>query len=196
MALASSPESVRARWLNGIAAAWGAAEATLFFIVPDVLLSRIALQDRRQALLACFWTLGGALAGGVLIWFLGSSDPEPVRSLFAQIPAINSHMMDRVREQLIDLGPWAVFVGPLTGTPFKLYALEAAGAGLGLVSFVLVSLPARMLRFVLVVLLTHWIASALRRVAGTGALRALHAAAWISFYAWYFYVMSGPGSAA
>ncbi|MDJ0814144.1 MAG: hypothetical protein QNJ23_10460 [Woeseiaceae bacterium] len=190
--MANSPEPARAKWLNGLAVGWGAAEATLFFIVPDVLLSRIALQDCRQALRACVWALGGALAGGVLIWCLGNANPDPVREVFAQIPAVSPQMMDRVRGQLIDLGPWAVFVGPLTGTPYKLYALEAAGTGIGLVSFFLVSLPARMLRFVLVVLLTHWLAAALRRTAGPGMLRILHAVAWLSFYAWYFYVMSGP----
>ena len=49
---------------NALAAIWGAAEATLFFIVPDVFLSWLALSDRRQALIACLYALLGALVGG------------------------------------------------------------------------------------------------------------------------------------
>ena len=71
----NSAEAPPHRWLNGLAASWGAAEATLFFIVPDVLLSRMALQDRRRALQACLWALAGALAGGTLVWMLGYADP-------------------------------------------------------------------------------------------------------------------------
>jgi membrane protein YqaA with SNARE-associated domain len=173
-----------------LAAAWGAAEATLFFIVPDVLLSRIALQNWRQGLLCCLWALGGALIGGLLIWIIGHIDPEPTRTLFTRIPAISPAMIARVHQQILDLGPWAVFVGPLTGTPYKLYALEAASAGFGLLAFILVSVPARLLRFVIVVLFTHAVASGLRRFASIKILRRLHLTAWIAFYAWYFTVMA------
>ncbi len=190
MGSGNSPDTAASGRLNALAATWGAAEATLFFIVPDVLLSRIVLQDRRRALLACCWALGGALLGGVLIWIVGYVNPDPARALFAAIPAIDPPMIERVHEQILDLGPWAVFIGPLTGTPYKVYALEAASAGFGLLAFLLVSVPARLLRFVIVVLLTHAIATGLRRFASTRALQALHLAAWVAFYAWYFTIMA------
>ena len=148
------------------------------------------MQHKRQALLACIWALCGALIGGALIWIIGAVDPEPTRGLFTKIPAISPAMIDRVSEQIRNLGPWAVFVGPLTGTPYKIYALEAAGAGFGLLTFMLISVPARLLRFVIVVLLTHAIASLLRKFASVRTLQALHLAAWTAFYAWYFTVMA------
>jgi len=43
---------------------WGLAEATCFFIVPDVLLSFIALRRLRTALLCCGLALAGALLAG------------------------------------------------------------------------------------------------------------------------------------
>lgn len=189
MASGNSRDTGPGKRLNLLAAAWGAAEATLFFIVPDVLLSRIALQNRRQALVACSWTLGGALIGGLAVWLIGYVDPEPTRAIFAQIPAISPAMIDRVHQQILDLGPWAVFVGPLTGTPYKLYALEAASAGFGLAGFMLVSVPARLLRFVIVVLVTNAVAIGLRRFASIRTLQILHLAAWLTFYGWYFTVM-------
>jgi len=45
-----------------VAALWGLAEATLFFIVPDVFLSLVALRDRRAALVACGWAIPGHLS--------------------------------------------------------------------------------------------------------------------------------------
>ena len=189
MGSGNSPDAAPGFRLNLFAAAWGAAEATLFFIVPDVLLSRIALQQRNAALVACFWALGGALIGGASIWVIGHIEPDPARELFKTIPAISPAMIDRVHQQILELGPWAVFVGPLTGTPYKLYALEAASAGFGLAGFMLISVPARLLRFVIVVLVTHVVALGLRRFASLRTLQALHLVAWIAFYGWYFTVM-------
>jgi len=45
--------------MNLVALSWGFAEATFFFIVPDVFLSRIALDRIRTAWAASVWaTLG------------------------------------------------------------------------------------------------------------------------------------------
>ena len=46
-----------------LALAWGLAEATFFFIVPDVLLSRLVLSDWRLCARACLWAVAGALVG-------------------------------------------------------------------------------------------------------------------------------------
>ena len=48
-------------------------------------------------------------------------------------------MIAAVREQLDSRGIFALFVGPLVGTPYKIYALEAAGAGFGLLMFLAVT---------------------------------------------------------
>ena len=101
-------------------------------------------------------------------------------------------MIERVQAQLASHGPWSLFIGPLTGTPYKIYALEAAGAGIGLLAFLLISIPARLLRFVLVVFLTAAIARACRGRLGLRTLQVWHAGAWIAFYAGYFYAMSLP----
>lgn len=173
-----------------LAAAWGIAEATVFFFVPDVLLSRVALQDRRAAFIACAWATAGALAGGCLVWWIGATEPEPARAFFAQIPGISAAMIADVQQQLREYGAAAIFIGPTIGTPYKIYALEAAQAGTGLFIFALVSVPARIVRFVLV----SWLAALLGRLLGAWlSMRTLyiaHAAVWISFYAWYLQFMA------
>lgn len=172
-----------------LAALWGFAEATLFLIVPDVLLSWLALRDRRAALHACGLALGGALAGGLLMYAWGAADPAAAARVVEQVPAISADMLARVRGELAQQGAWATLFGPLSGTPYKTYAIQAHGAGVGLWAFLLVSVPARGLRFVLVALLAEFVARNALRRHGLRVRRAALAVVWIAFYAIYFSVM-------
>lgn len=184
--MAESTNDKRTYWL---AASWGVAEATLLFIVPDVLLSWVAIQHYRRAMWACAWATIGALVGGLVIWWIGAVNPEPVRAIFESIPAINEQMIANVQDQLGDRGLLALFIGPLIGTPYKIYALEAAGAGYGLLIFLLISIPARLMRFVIVTTVSAAGSYVLGKVMSIGVLRLLHVVVWTSFYAWYFHVM-------
>ena len=172
---------------------WGLAEATVFFIVPDVLLSWVALKHPGKALRACLWALGGALLGGAAIFYLGRSNPEPVRELFAALPGISDAMIGNVSAQLRDTGLPALFIGPLIGTPYKIYALEAAALGFSPLLFLLVSVPARVIRFLLVASVFALLGDYLRRFTTLNVIRAMHVVGWAAFYSWYFYVMSVPG---
>lgn len=175
---------------NGIALLWGFAEASFFFIVPDVLLSWYALSSLRRALIASLFAVVGALIGGALVWILAISDPDAIRSMFSWIPAINETMMADVRTQLADTGIFALFKGPLIGVPYKIYALEAADLGIGLVTLLALSIPARLIRFVAVTVFVGIIGQLLLRKFSLGRVRAAHLACWSLFYIWYFWVMS------
>ncbi len=176
---------------NALASFWGIAEATFFFIVPDVLLSWIALQSYKRALLACFWATGGALLGGGILWFIGQNDPAASRAFFAALPAIDDSMIANVQSQLGIAGLKALFVGPLIGTPYKIYAVEAAHLGYGLGIFLLISLPARLVRFLLVSIVAGGMSKLLSRRLSLRQLQGLHILFWIALYAWYFSVMPG-----
>src|SRR3546814_3695958 len=54
------------RAAHAVSLLWGFAEATVFFVVPDVWISRRALSSWRAALRGCGFALAGALGGGVL----------------------------------------------------------------------------------------------------------------------------------
>ena len=55
----------------------GIAEATVFFIVPDVWISFVALRRGWQAgALAAFFACIGALIGGAIMYLWGSNDTE------------------------------------------------------------------------------------------------------------------------
>lgn len=181
------PPRVRqeAEWIAAAALAWGFAEATLFFIVPDVLLSWIALDRPRRAWAACAWAAAGAVAGGLAMYLWGAAAPASALGVLDHVPAISPAMCDAVGEQVRDRGVGAVFLGPILGTPYKIYAVQAGAAHLGLGPFLLASLPARLVRFLLVTGLTAGICQWLKRRDPRGR-RIAHAAIWTAFYAAYF----------
>lgn len=172
--------------LNPVAFLWGLAEATLFFIVPDVLLSGAAMARPRAALVACAWATAGALAGGTLMYLWGATAPSDAWALLDRVPGIDGRMQAGVGEAMAGDGLAALFMGPLTGTPYKLYAVAAGAQGANLAAFLLVSVPARALRFVALVLLTHMAARTLPGQPGTRLHWPIWAVAWTGFYVFYF----------
>jgi membrane protein YqaA with SNARE-associated domain len=171
------------------AAAWGFAEATLFFLVPDVYLTRIALRDGRGALLASLAAAAGALCGGALMWAWGAADPAAALAVVERVPAVSPAMLERVRGELLASGWLAVVLGPTRGTPYKLYAVQSAALGMGAAGLLLVTVPARLLRFAgLSLLVTALCRGPLARWSPAARGRA-HAASWALFYAAYFALM-------
>ncbi len=176
--------------VKGWAALWGIAEATLFFIVPDVLLTRVAMDDLWRALRASLFATGGALAGGMLMYAWGVYDVTGVRTVLDWVPGISPEMTARVAEQMSRHGAWAMFIGPITGTPYKLYAAQAAGAGIGPLVFALVSIPARLLRFVLLSTVAAGLTRTLRPRLPRRVLLWTWAGVWTAFYAAYFLLLA------
>ncbi len=179
-----------ARW-HAFAFAWGFAEATLFFVVPDVLITWIALRDRRRALGACLSALAGALAGGALMAVLGHAHPQAVHAWLDRVPAIGPALIDQARDAMRQLGGVALIGGAFTGVPYKLYAAQALASGLSLPMLLAWTVPARLSRFVLLALLTHAVAGWLRPRTRAGTVTAIWAVAWIVNYALYWSLMSG-----
>jgi membrane protein YqaA with SNARE-associated domain len=131
------------------AAVWGFAEATLFFVVPDVLITWLAGRELRRGLWAALGATAGALLGGLLMFAWGWNDPASALAALDGVPAIGEAMLERVRLDLEAHGLVAMFTGPLLGTPYKIYAALAGELGMGPGEFLLISVPARLLRFVL-----------------------------------------------
>lgn len=176
--------------MNLLALAWGFAEATLFFVVPDVLLSVVAVRKPvKDAMVACAYALGGALAGSVVMYLAGARWPAEAAAAMDYVPAVSAEMIDGVETSLREGGLWALLAGPVKGIPYKIFGVKAGALGLPFLPFFLVSVPARLVRFVLTILaaslishrlLSHW--PERRR------LRAL-AIFWVVFYAAFWALM-------
>ena len=171
--------------LTFAAALWGFAEATLFFIVPDVLLTFIAARDRRTALLACGGAIAGAVVGGLLMYLWGSFDLFGATAAVDAVPAIGPAMIAQVQSGLAASGAAAIFLGPLTGTPYKIYAILSGGAGIGLPVFLLVSVPARGVRFLALAIVTSSASRGPFRRWSLARKRALLSVLWLAFYVVY-----------
>lgn len=182
----SSPRA--ALWL---AATWGLAEAVCFFVVPDVLTSRLVLQRPRLGLMACGASLAGALLGGTLLFLVTESveGQQQVLQAFDHIPGINAELIESARADLTQRGAWALFSGMFVGVPYKLYAAQAVTAGLSLAGFLLASAVARLTRFLLVTALAWGVSRTVLRSVLPRRQLTIHAGAWVVFYVFYFWKM-------
>jgi len=165
---------------------WGFAEATLFFIVPDVLLTLVAVIAPRRAVAATLAALAGAMAGGALMHRYAAADPAAARALVDAVPAVTGAVVDRARALLAGGLFEGMVRGSVSGLPFKIFAVETGAEGGGLGVFIAAALPARALRFALAVTVTRTLVlTVFRSVPHRGQI-AIWAAFWIVLYAVYF----------
>ncbi len=176
--------------INALAALWGLAEATVFFIVPDVWLSAVGLRSLRKGLIACLYALAGALVGGLLMYAWGMYDEAVATRVVEIVPAISPDMMTRVQADLKEQGVVAILFGPLSGTPYKTYAVQAGGTRMGISAFLLISIPARLVRFVAVTFLAYGVGQTLLKHWPLRHQFAILALVWVTFYAFYFSAMA------
>jgi membrane protein YqaA with SNARE-associated domain len=178
----------RSRTAAVVAIAWGFAEATVFFVVPDVWIGLLALFSWRAGFRAVAWTVMGALIGGALMYGVGGQfDPARSAQLLDAIPAVSPVMIERVEEEMRERGPASMLLGPLQGTPYKIYARTAGRQEQPLGAFLLWTIPARAARFALVTAVAAVYGSLVRRITPkAGWLVGSYLLAWVVFYAWYF----------
>jgi membrane protein YqaA with SNARE-associated domain len=131
---------------------WGFAEATVFFIVPDVYLGFIALFNWRRGLSVMIATLLGAILGGLVMYMLAMNNPNGVNRVLIQVPLIDAALVSEVADDMRNNGLITLLSGPLTGTPYKIYAAQAGEQSLSLPYLLLMTIPARLERFFPVVL--------------------------------------------
>lgn len=168
------------------AAIWGFAEATVFFTVPDVLLTFIAQTSLRRALLASLFTAVAACIGGAVLYVLALERPDLAHTLLITVPGIFPALIERAGVLFQSGLLPGLVTGSLTGVPYKIFAVEAAQTGTPLALFLLASLPARLLRLTLSCLASWLVFAKLLSGVSLWTRRILLAAFWIVFYAAYY----------
>jgi membrane protein YqaA with SNARE-associated domain len=145
-------DHAKSKWSILIAFFWGFAEATAFFIVPDVYMGFVALFNWRRGVSTAFSALCGALLGGALMYLLAANNPMGMNAFLTHIPLIDMALVNDVASQTQAHGLAAVLTGPVRGTPYKIYAAQAGEQSLPLLYFLLMTIVARGARFFPVVL--------------------------------------------
>lgn len=170
------------------ASLWGLAEATFFFIVPDVWMTAAGARGFARGAKAATAALLGAIAGGAIMYTLGLRDPETMRRFLDCVPAISPGLIEDVSRLIDERGVYSVLIGPLRGTPYKVFAAEWGVDGRNILALLVISVPARMGRFLLSVAAARLFASALGRLTEERAELELCilGAVWATFYIFYF----------
>ena len=172
-------------WFAG-AALWGFAEATFFFVVPDLLLTAAVLvfglsRAFRFATVAACGAAVGALP--MVIW--GAVDADAARAFLMSVPLIGEDLLSRVHSEVEGFWPWRLTMGALTGAPFKIYAVEAGAAGVSPFLFALIGYGARLARFTLAIGLTALGARLAERLGLKRLVPYGLAVVWALIYAFY-----------
>jgi hypothetical protein len=169
---------------------WGFAEGTLFFIIPDLVITFTALFSLKQSLKQLGAVLAGSLLGGWLIFTLAARDYPATRRAVGGVPFVTPRMFEATQRNYESSGLWTLGQGPLSGIPYKVFAVEAP-AHASLLPFLLASIPGRLGRLALPWALFAAAGFWLKRRIAKQPLWAIaaHAVFWIAVYAYYWSVV-------
>jgi len=174
-------------WVLWAGCLWGFAEATLFFVVPDVLLTLVGLYSLPRSAKLIAFILLGALMGGTVMFYLGARDPRPAEAAVLHVPFVTPAMFTKTHSGFERDGIWTLAKAPGNGIPYKVYCVQASRyANWG--TFIVISVLARLERFA-----PFWVVAAVlgtvfrKQIQRRQMIPALiHVSLWILGYAWYW----------
>ncbi len=185
-----------------LGAVWGFLEGTWFFLVPDVLLSYLAIVSLRRALVASLGVVLGAMAAACVLYGLLSLDrgnaSVRIQRFWSALPGFRATMTVRASGYLEADGARGLLSGPQSGLPYRVFVVEAHQLGIPLSGILLWTPPARLERILLLPFLVAGMRVAIGRVCRTtvpirGALRLdrvlvlLLSVYWVGIYGWYWW---------
>lgn len=157
-------------------------------VVPDVIVGAVGLYRPRKALAAGAAAVGGAVVGGAVVYLVGTGVGDGIRDVMDAVPSIRPEMLTEARQDLLDLGGRAMFLGPSQSIPYKLYATEWSLLGWGLLALLAWTIPDRAVRIVSIGLLMAGVGVIFRRHIQdhSGLWLVLYAGSWTIFYIAYW----------
>jgi hypothetical protein len=161
-----------------LAFAWGAAEASFFFLVPDIFLSWVAMKAPRRVWMHLALAVSGALLAGGLM-FAWASRTTLAREFVAAVPRVSAVMFDQADDDLRRHGALGSVIGPARGVPYKVYAVQAPSHGISAGAFLAASVPARVWRMLATVLAFAAVGVVLRRLGRQRWGTPLHMVFWV-----------------
>ncbi|MBC6982775.1 hypothetical protein [Caulobacter sp. 17J80-11] len=183
----------RLRTFAAAAFLWGAAEAFLFFVVPDVLLAWVALRRGLKAALICsLLAAAGATLGGAAMYGWAARSPETAARAVEAVPAVQDGSTDRAVEAMRREG-WfrAAATGAFAGRPYKLYSAAAPRAGVKPAAWVAGAAPIRLPRFLMMSVGFAALGALLRERMDRRMMLAVYGTGWALFYAAFWTVTPG-----
>lgn len=119
------------------------------------------------------------------VW--SQQQPQAARQAVGALPAVTGPMMAKAAADMHREG-WlvAAMKGPLTNTPYKVYAIEAPRQGASLAGFVAAALPVRLPRFLVMAAAFALIGRIVGARVSQRTVLWVFTGAWVLFYGWFW----------
>lgn len=169
-----------------IAFLWGFAEATFFFFIPDIYLTKIALFNFKKSIKACFVAAFAACIGGGLMYLWASQGYQQAYRFLTFVPAIFPNLIAVVNHNAQLTPLYSLFIAPLKGIPYKIYAIELGAHHVNFMQFIVTSFFARLLRFILVSSFGAIVSNILKKYTSDRTIENVHIIVWLMVYSLYF----------
>ncbi len=179
----------RARTAGVAGAGWGVAEATFFFIVPDVLITAFALRQPRAAAACVVGAVLGALLGGAAMYAWATADRPLAQAAVDAVPFIHTRLFAQAQSLTATHDGLGILFGALSGVPYKVFAVQAPET-MGLLEFLAWTVPGRAVRFLLALAVSALMAPLLMRWLGQRGTISIWLLAWVAIYATYWTQMA------
>jgi len=127
---------------NALIVTWAAAEAFIWFVLPEFLLFLVIFLKVRHKFDLLKYDLIGTAIGTVIgiMWHAPAS-------FLTQLPFVYQGMLDKVNGWFTDWGIWGLFFQPFSGVPYKVFNHLAYDYGFFIPLFIIVAIAARMIRY-------------------------------------------------
>ena len=179
----------RVRTGDRLAFAWGFGEAVLFFVIPDVFLTLVAIRfGFRRSFQGAVIATAGAVVGGLVVYAWAAVDPAFLTSAMQLLPGIDQSMINAVGADVATNGNGALLAGPWQGRPYKLFALASGDMGLSPISLALLTIPGRLARFAVSVAVASYLRWFFARWMSEQTMIGLWAGFWALIYAGYWFL--------
>lgn len=171
---------------------WGVAEASLFFIVADVIIGWVALsRGLRPGLIAAALATLGATLGGTALFLAAERAPTSVPRLIEAGPAVPAGAVAEAAPRMARPDwPATLLKAAFTGRPYRVYAAAAPGR-VPAARFAAVTPVVRAPRFLLIAAAFAGLGVLLRPRLTAKRLLLLHGLGWAGFYALYWTLTPG-----
>jgi membrane protein YqaA with SNARE-associated domain len=142
---------------------WALGEATVSPILADFLLAALMAVSRARRLLLVGACLAGMAVGGIVTVVVARTSPGFALDLLRDLPLVTESHIQRSGEQLAEHGVAGFFLQPVSGIPFKAWAVMAGQQGLAVWLVIPAFIVARAIRMVAIAALAQSIGGALQR---------------------------------
>ena len=131
-------------------------ESIIFPLPVDPFLAVLTLAVPRKAFRFAFICTIGSVIGGIIGWFLGYLIGPSIENLFLYFPWFTEEKFNAVKFAYKENGMLIIFLGAFTPLPYKIITITSGIAEVNIITFVLMSILGRGIRFFIVAYLVKF----------------------------------------